>query len=118
MKKFVFMFLPLLISTILLCSCTQRSVTSQEDEVKINSWSGNGEYCTTVFLSFDGTKANFDIHSMGGATTSLHGDCVVDEKKILLTDSRLKKSLEFDYEIEGDKMQLTYNGGTINLNKD
>lgn len=118
MKKSVFMFFPLLILTLLLCACTQQSVTSKEDELKINSWSGSGEYCTTVFLSFDGTKANFDIHSMGGATTSLYGDCVVDEDKILLTDSRLKKSLEFNYEIEGDKMTLTYNGGTINLNKD
>lgn len=117
MKKSVFLFLPILIFTMILCSCTQKSIVSKQDEVKVNSWSGNGEYCTTVFLSFDGTTADFDIQSMGGAKTSLHGDCVVDDEKIRLTDSRLKKSLEFNYEIEGDKMTLTYDGGTINLSR-
>ena len=54
---------------------------------------------------------------MGGAETRFYGDCEVGDSKIYLTDSRLKKSLEFDYEIEGDKMTLSYDGGTINLVK-
>lgn len=118
MKKSILLFLPLLIITVLLCSCTQPSIQSAKDELKANSWSGSGEYSTTVFLSFDGTKANLDIQSMGGAETKLSGDCIVDDEKILLTDSRLKKSLEFKYQIDGNKMTLTYNDGTMNLEKD
>ena len=97
LKKTSFWFLPVLAFTLLLCSCTQRAIGSQADELRVNSWSGSGEYSTTIHLSFDGTKASFDIHSMGG---------------------RLKKSLEFDYELSGDEVKLSYDGGTINLNKD
>ncbi len=118
LKKTSFWFLPVLAFTLLLCSCTQRAIGSQADELRVNSWSGSGEYSTTIHLSFDGTKASFDIHSMGGADTRLYGDCLVDDHTILLTDSRLKKSLEFDYELSGDEVKLSYDGGTINLNKD
>ena len=108
LKKTSFWFLPVLAFTLLLCSCTQRAIGSQADELRVNSWSGSGEYSTT----------SFDIHSMGGADTRLYGDCLVDDHTILLTDSRLKKSLEFDYELSGDEVKLSYDGGTINLNKD
>lgn len=118
MKKLIILFLPIITLTVILCACTQRAVNSKQDELKVNSWKGIGEYSTTVSLKFKGTKANFDIQSMGGAKTSLCGDCIVDENKILLTDSHLKKSIEFYYKIDGDKMTLTYKGGTINLNKD
>ena len=118
MKKSLLLFLPLLLFTMLFCSCTQKAVNNQADELRINSWSGKGEYSTTVHLSFEGSKASFDIHSMGGADTRLYGDCVIDEDKIMLTDSRLKNSLEFDYEIKGNEVTLSYDGGTIYLNKD
>lgn len=118
MKKSFFLFFPLLIFTMLFCSCTQRTIIDKPDEVMINSWSGSGKYSTTVFLSFDGTRASLDIHSMGGAKTRFYGDCVVDDRKIRLTDSHLKKSFEFDYDIKGDEMTLSYNGGTINLHKE
>ncbi len=117
LKTPAFWFFPVLCLTLLLCSCTQRAVSTPEDELKVNSWKGSGEYCTTVYLSFNETKASLDIHSMGGAETRFYGDCEVGDSKIYLTDSRLKKSLEFDYEIEGDKMTLSYDGGTINLVK-
>ena len=118
MKKSYFLFLPLLILTMIFCSCTQPAITDKTDELRVNSWSGTGEYSTKVFLSFNGTNASFDVQSMGGAKTSFYGDCVVDDSKIRLTDSRLKKSFEFDYDIQGNKMTLTYDGGTINLEKD
>ncbi|MCQ4114980.1 hypothetical protein [Ruminococcus sp. zg-921] len=118
MKRSFFLFLTLLIITMLFCSCTQSAVTDKADELRINSWSGNGEYSTKVFLSFDGSKASFNVQSMGGAKTSFYGDCFINDNKIRLTDNRLKKSFEFNYDIEGDKMTLTYSGGTINLHKD
>ena len=118
MKKSCFFFLPLLIFPMMLCSCTQPAINSKSDELRINSWSGSGEYSTKVFLSFDGTRARFNVQSMGGAKTSFYGDCIVDDEKIRLTDSRLKKSFVFSYDIEGDNMTLTYNGGTIKLHKD
>lgn len=117
LKTPAFWFFPLLCLTLFLCSCTDRAVNTAEDELKVYSWSGNGEYSTTVFLSFNDTKASLDIHSMGGAETRFYGDCEVDDSTIRLTDSRLNKSFEFDYEIEGDKMTLSYDGGTINLVK-
>lgn len=115
-KKWIWT-LPVLFALISLCACTRTVVESAQDELKANTWSGKGEYMSTVALSFDGDKASLAVKAGGGAETKIAGNCIVSSDNITLTDEKLNESFTFGYNLLGDQIELTLNKKTITLQK-
>lgn len=116
-RKMILVLLPVCVILTLLCSCTRTAVQSEADELKANAWHGQGDYQSTIDLSFHGDTAAFDIKAGGGAKMQISGECVVNDDSITVTDSNLKERFEFKYNLSGDQIELTYGDNTVTLEK-
>ncbi len=101
------------IMLITLCSCTQQKINSLSNELKSKEWEGKGEYMTTITLDFEEDNATVEIVAYGGAKNSISGLSIVSDSTITINDDKLKKNFTFTYTLQGNQLELEYDGQKI-----
>lgn len=116
MKKFSLFFCALLCA-MLLCSC--RGVNqSYADELKASAWHTENKSGAAVTLSFsEDNKACLSIEGDSDNTCKISGVCVVNESSFVISDLSMAKNISVDYKLYGSKVELTYMGSTLTLDK-
>ncbi|MBQ3265565.1 MAG: hypothetical protein IJH07_07285 [Ruminococcus sp.] len=98
-----------------LVSCT-RIISSPADELRMYSWRGEAENGSTAALTFDDTDGSFVIENDDSSLT-LSGLCFADDEKIIICDDESGQNYTFAYRLYGDRVELTYDGSTLTLDK-
>lgn len=114
-KNFLFIILLILVC-IISFGCTTKNITCKADELKSFSWENSDDYGKSIELHFIENKGFLKIKSKD-ESYEIKGDVKADENNFVITDSSLKDTYEFTYKLYGDKIELTYGGNTLTLNK-
>lgn len=106
----------LVLTVILLCGCTKQEITSTADELTMYSWSNSDKYDKKITLYFNDDTATIVIYTpeYSGCIT---GNAIVSNTSLSISDNNLKQNFTFDYVLYGNKVDLKYNGNTIELQK-
>lgn len=113
MKKFVTLLL--ICVCFLLCSCSA-DTSGYSDELIHNSWDAKLDGGGEISLSFDGDNATVALQS-GKDKIELCGKYVVDDTTIVVFVPKLCQNYRFEYVPHGKKLDLSYNGSKITLNR-
>ena len=105
----------LVIGIISLVSCT-RVISSPSDELKMYRWTCEEENGCSVSLSFDETDAELSVVN-DSFTFDIKGLCVLDEDTLTICDSDSGNNYSFGYQLYGDRVELSFNAGVLELNK-
>ena len=98
-----------------LASCS-RTVRSPKDELTMFIWRSELDSANTVELSFRDDRASFSMRNESFIMT-LGGHCIVDDTTFVICDDETRENYSFSYILRGDSVELSYNGGTIVLDK-
>lgn len=79
------------------------------------SWSGAAENGTAASLSFDGSRGSLSIEGDNGIL--IDGLCIAGNKSLTICDEKSGVNYTFSYTLYGDRVELTYNGSTLSLQK-
>ena len=113
MKKFVIL---LLISVcFLLCSCSA-DTSGYSNELTSSGWTAELDGGGRISLSFDGDNASLIMIS-GKDKAELCGKYVVDDTMLVIFVPKLYQNYTFEYVPHGKKLDLSYNGSKITLNR-
>lgn len=116
MKKIPAVFCFILCS-VLLCSCSQIN-QNYADELKASVWHTVNKSTTEVTLSFsEDNKAEINIKGDSDNTCVISGICAVNESSFVISDVSMAKNISIDYKLYGNKVELTYMGSTLTLEK-
>lgn len=113
MKKFVILLL--ICVCFLLCSCSA-DTSGYSHELTCNSWSAELDGGGKINLSFDGDNASVILQS-GKDKTELCGKYVADDTTLVIFVPNLYRNYTFEYVPHGKKLDLSYNGSKITLNR-
>ena len=101
---------------LLLCGCVPVADTPA-DELRQYSWSTSTEYGCEAALSFDGLRAGLDVKK-AGLSMEISGVYALTDDKLTIFDEEGGESLTFGYKLYGDRVELSFEGGTLSLEKD
>lgn len=100
----------------LLCGC-RRVIETPRDELVQFSWYTEEENGNILSLSFSGEGAA-DLTIEGGAEPlTLSGLCAVYDDHFVICDTRTEYLYTFSYVLHGDCIDLTFDEGTVTLDK-
>ena len=80
------------------------------------SWRSELESGKTVTLSFTDTDAELTAHGED-FDLRVSGDCFIDDGSFVICDSATSMNYSFDFILHGDSVELSYDGGSIILDK-
>ncbi|MDD5795753.1 MAG: hypothetical protein PUD24_02285 [Oscillospiraceae bacterium] len=107
----------LAINIFLLCSCSYTK-QSYADELTSSIWYAENENKTQITLSFpEDNTAEINIKGDTDNTCTISGICTVNEETLVISDMSMAKNISIDYKVYGNKVELTYMGSTITLEK-
>lgn len=116
MKRFVLCVMCVVFSLVI-CSCTQVSVC-YADELKASKWHTVHTNGTEITLEFnEDNVAKISIKGDKDNTCTISGICVVNETSFVISDNTMAKNISIDYKLYGSRVDLTYAGSTITLEK-
>lgn len=101
--------------TMMLCGC-RRTVDSPADEIVLYEWRSELDNGNTVSLSFSDDRAAVTAVN-DSFKLSVSGYCAVYDDRFIISDTRTKDNYTFYYRLYGDRVELTYDGGTISVDK-
>ena len=111
MKKGVAAFFICLI--FILCGCSG-STSGCAAELTERSWHAKLDGGGEAHLGFCGERAELTV-SDGGERQIIEGDFIADESAFVIFDKSVCRNYSFTYVPHGDKLELTFDGGTIEL---
>ncbi len=100
----------------LLSSC-RTVVNSPADEIRLFNWSAALDNGSTATLRFKDTNAYLTVENED-VSLDIGGLCLLGDEKLTICDSATSVSFPFSYRLYGDRIELTWNGGTITLDKE
>lgn len=102
--------------TMILSGCTQSQITSKADELMSNEWFASDKFGKEISLLFtqDTVELKVKTNDFSG---KIIGTVLVDEQTVKIFDNTLKQTYSFDYSLYGDKIEITYDEHTVELNK-
>ncbi len=98
------------------CGCTTEEITSPADELMSYSWEKTDKFGKELSLSFSEDTATVKI-SLSDYDYSITGTVLVDDETIKIFDENLKQTYSFSYVLYGDKVEITCDDKTIELDK-
>lgn len=102
--------------TAALCGC-RRVIESPRDELVQFEWSAQQENGNVLSLSFhDDGAARFTAEN-SDYTLSLSGLCTVYDDHFVICDTATDSLYSFGYTLHGDCVELSFDGGTVSLDK-
>ena len=101
---------------LLALSACSRTVLSPSDELVMNRWGTVTENGNQIDLRFDEDVAALTAHSDSFSLT-IRGIYDADDASLPITDEGTHLSYRFTYVLYGDRIELTYGGGTLSLGK-
>lgn len=104
------------IITMILSGCTQGQITSKADELTTNEWFASDKFGKEISLLFTQDTAELKIKT-NDFSCKIIGNVLVDEQTVKIFDNTLKQTYSFDYNLYGDKIEITYDEKTVELNK-
>lgn len=104
------------VATICLSGCTQPKLTTRADELMANKWSAVDKYGKEICLSFYEGTGNLKLKT-NDFSYEITGTALVDEYTVKIFDNACNQSYSFDYVLYGNKIDITYNGETLELSK-
>lgn len=104
------------IITMILSGCTQAQITSKADELMANEWFASDKFGKEIALSFTEDTAELEVKT-NDFSCKIIGTVLVDEQAIKIFDNTLKQTYSFNYSLYGDKIEITYEENTVELNK-
>lgn len=110
----ILLVIPLLLC-VLLSSCVPAAETPA-DELRQFSWSVEAEDGKTASLRFEDTTATLTVES-ADLKLKISGLCVLTDERMMICDRATSVNYTFAYVLHGDSVELSYNGGTISLDK-
>ena len=102
--------------TMILSGCTQSQITSKADELMANKWFSSDKFGKEIALSFTQNNAELEVKT-DDFSCKIIGIALVDEQTVKIFDNTLKQTYSFDYNLYGDKIEITYDENTVELNK-
>ena len=99
-----------------LTSCGKQVINCNADEIKLFSWSFNGEQGLSANLEFENDNAVLTIDNNDKHCT-IGGLCIIGENSLLIADNSLQKDFLFDYKLSGTELTLFYDEKEINFKK-
>lgn len=106
----------IVVITMILSGCTQSQVASTADELMANEWFADDKFGKEISLSFTQDTAELKVKT-NDFSCKLIGTALVDEQTVKIFDNTLKQTYSFDYNLYGDKIEITYDENTVVLNK-
>lgn len=105
------------INMLIFCSCSQIP-NSFAQELTQSNWEAEFKNGTKVALTFlEDNKAKFDIVGDYDNSCTISGVCTVSEKAFVISDISMAKNISMEYKLYGNKVEITYMGETISLDK-
>ena len=106
----------LLALMMILCGC-RRVIESPRDELVQFRWSAKNENGDTLSLTFgDDGSASFSVRNDADELV-LNGLCAVYDDHFVICDDRTDSLYSFGYMLHGDCVDLTYDDGSLTLDK-
>ena len=112
--KFLRFFL-LIAAVMCLASCT-RVLNSPADELRLYAWEYESDNGSCVSLQFDDTNAYLTIENDTDSLT-LSGLCIATDDRLTICDDDSGLHYSFCYQLYGDRVELSVNGGVLSLEK-
>ena len=111
MKKIVLLLiLPL---AFLFCGCDSGD-KGETFELKRYDWTAELEGGGELKLSFDGDFASLELKNCGDSAV-IKGRMLADGESFIIFDDELMQCYSFSYVPRGDRLDLTYEGSTVEL---
>lgn len=93
------------------------SVSTPKDEIRLYSWDAEFENEKSASLTFDDTNAYLNV-TCEAFDLNIGGLCVLTDGSLSICDDATLASYTFSYVLYGDRVELSFDGGTISLFKD
>lgn len=100
----------------LILSGCARVIDSEKDEIRLSKWEGAYENGKTVALRFEDSSAFFSVRGKDIAL-DIEGLCSLTDDSFMIFDEKSGLSYRFDYILHGDRIELSYRGDSIELEK-
>ena len=110
-------FLTVLLAICVLLSSCSRVIVTPADELCVNSWSNSFDNGNAASLSFGEDTCSLVIEN-GDHVLDLFGIYAVTDDSLLICDSDSGLHYTFGYKLHGDRVELEYSGGVLELMKD
>ncbi len=111
MKKCVICLL--LFVSVLLCGCS-RQTTGNPSELMQFHWHAALEGGGEADLRFEGEHARLILKN-GGETAEIAGRVIADDSTFVIFDRELSQNYGFGYTPRGEKLDLSFEGNTIEM---
>lgn len=115
MRGKFFILMSLTLAVLLLTSCTQ-VISSPSDEIRMFRWHGEYENGNAADLSFSDNDAVLSL-TLSDHTTEFSGLCVTTDDRLIICDKTDGSNYAFGYRLFGDRVELSYNGAVLTLDK-
>lgn len=109
-KKFV---VALLLLPFLFCGCESRQ-RGNTYELTRYSWFAKFDNGGEVRLKFDGERASLTLKN-GKEQDAVRGRFIADDTAFVIFDRDVSRNFAFDYVPRGEKLDLTFEGNTIEM---
>lgn len=114
MKKLV---AALFLCMIIIFSGCSKSESGSVAELTQRRWSAELEGGGEASLSFSGERAEL-VLSSGGEREVIEGEYIADESAFVIFDKQIFRNYSFTYVPHGENLELTFEGGTIEMTAD
>lgn len=94
--------------------CKMKAVPCNAAELRQYNWNASLDGGGSVSLRFDGDRAELMLRN-AGEEERIAGKMLADEESFVIFDSRLSQNYAFSYQPHGKKLDLTFEGNTIEL---
>ena len=113
MKKLVAVLL--IFPMLLFCGCRGGDQGNIHELTRCD-WAAEREGGATLRLEFDGDYASLTLEN-GGEKRVIEGKMLADEERFVIFDESVAQNYAFSYVPRGEKLDLSYNGSTVELHK-
>ncbi len=111
MKKTVVCLLMILSAA--LCGCSRQALGNTAELMKY-SWHARRDGGGEISLRFDSGSAELSLTN-GGESAEIAGKMLADDTSFVIFDEKLKQNYAFFYVPRGEKLDLTFEGNTIEM---
>ena len=84
----------------------------------MNKWIFKGENGSRATLAFDSGKACFEVYDNNELKAKISGEYIIDENEITITDVSLPAVFKFEYQLDGAKAIISFDGEKIEMTRD
>lgn len=107
----------IVIQMFFISGCTQ-TVSSPSDELIMSSWSLNDDKGNDIKLTFSDDSAAFSVNCDNKSTSvNISGFCELSQDSFVIHDNATGVVFAFRYKLHFDSIDLSYDNGTVRLNK-